>query len=128
MTNELRAETAANLVLTLRHELCATQREFAAKARVERAVVARIELGREAKFSTLRRLIASFGGRLELYARFERPMEALAEDFLPERDRRFNRLQDERRARRRFKAAFPIERDECPATPPATAPGLARCT
>ncbi|HEX4048676.1 MAG TPA: hypothetical protein VH309_12610 [Elusimicrobiota bacterium] len=35
----------------------------------------------------LRRLVAAFGGRMEFAARFERPIEALAEDFLRERPR-----------------------------------------
>lgn len=33
----------------------------------------------------LRHLVAAFGGRMEFAARFERPVEALAEDYLSER-------------------------------------------
>lgn len=35
----------------------------------------------------LRHLVAAFGGRMEFAARFERPIEALAEDYIRERRR-----------------------------------------
>jgi hypothetical protein len=50
----------------------------------------------------LRHLVAALGGRMELAARFERPMEALAEDYFRERLRE-NR---ERIVRRDFERAW----------------------
>lgn len=35
----------------------------------------------------LRHLVAAFGGRMEFAARFERPLEALTEDYFRERRR-----------------------------------------
>ena len=50
----------------------------------------------------LRHLAAALGGRMELAARFERPVEALAEDYFRERLRE-NR---ERMVRRDFERAW----------------------
>jgi predicted DNA-binding protein (UPF0278 family) len=50
----------------------------------------------------LRRLAAALGGRLELAARFERPLEALSEDYL----REIRRAERERTARRDFERAW----------------------
>jgi hypothetical protein len=50
----------------------------------------------------LRHLVAALGGRMEFAARFERPVEALAEDYFRERLRE-NR---ERMVRRDFERAW----------------------
>ena len=50
----------------------------------------------------LRRLVAALGGRLELAARYERPLEALAEDYLQER----RHAERERTARKDFERAW----------------------
>jgi hypothetical protein len=50
----------------------------------------------------LRHLVAAFGGRMEFAARFERPVEALAQDFFRERLRE----QQERTARKDFERAW----------------------
>ncbi len=49
-----------------------------------------------------RHLAAALGGRMEFAARFERPVEALAEDFFRERLRE----QQERTARKDFERAW----------------------
>ena len=50
----------------------------------------------------LRHLAAALGGRMELAARYERPLEALAEDYLQER----RRADRERTARKDFERAW----------------------
>jgi hypothetical protein len=50
----------------------------------------------------LRHLAAALGGRMEIAARFERPLEALAEDYYRER----LRAQRESAARRDFERAW----------------------
>ena len=50
----------------------------------------------------LRHLVAALGGRMELAARFERPLEALAEDYLSEH----RRAEREKTARRDFERAW----------------------
>ncbi|MBI3565630.1 MAG: helix-turn-helix domain-containing protein [Elusimicrobia bacterium] len=85
MAETLRAESTAGFVRTLRGALRVTQRELAQRTFTDRALIARLEAGREPRLPTLRRLVASLGGRLELAARFERPLEALAESFVEPR-------------------------------------------
>jgi hypothetical protein len=50
----------------------------------------------------LRHLVAALGGRMEIAARFERPVEALAEDYFRERQRE----KRERAARKDFERAW----------------------
>ena len=50
----------------------------------------------------LRHLVAALGGRMEFAARFERPVEALAEDYFRERQR----ARREAAARRDFERAW----------------------
>lgn len=52
----------------------------------------------------LRHLVAAFGGRMEFAARFERPVEALAEDYF--RERRSRGLESS--TRRDFERAWKI--------------------
>lgn len=89
---------AGELVARVRAALRLSQREFASRGGVERAALGRLELGRDAKVSFLRRLLAAFGGGLELAARFERPLDALGDEF--ERERAERRV--ERNWRRRM--------------------------
>jgi predicted transcriptional regulator len=110
MGTELQAETAAEFVRGLRDELCVTQLELARKTWTDRALIARLERGREPRLPTLRRLVASLGGRMELVARFERPLEALAEDFIADRLLEWknrDRRRFEKRMRKRRVAAAP---------------------
>lgn len=88
MKHEIRAESSAQFLKDLRRELRADLSEVARRTWHDRALLSRIELGREPKLPTLRRLVAALGGRLEIAARFERTLEALAEDFVDERLRR----------------------------------------
>lgn len=97
--NELKAESSAEFLRGLREALCSSQEQLSRRTWTSRALIARIELGREPRLPTLRRLVASLGGRLELVARFERPLEALAEDFIADRLEAL-RLRDERRVAR----------------------------
>lgn len=85
MTTELKADGSAEFVRRLRGALRVTQRELAQRTFTDRALIARLETGREPRLPTLRRLVASLGGRLELAARFDRPLEALAESFVAPR-------------------------------------------
>ena len=50
----------------------------------------------------LRHMVAALGGRMEFAARFERPVETLAEDYFQERLRQGR----ERRARKDFERAW----------------------
>jgi transcriptional regulator with XRE-family HTH domain len=103
MRFELKAETAGDFLRGLRRELRVTQSELARATWFDRESITRIELGREPRLPTLRRLIAALGGRMELVARFERPLEALAEDFVDRRDATFKercRKQHERNLKR----------------------------
>ncbi|MFI5344986.1 MAG: helix-turn-helix domain-containing protein [Elusimicrobiota bacterium] len=85
---DVTAETSEDFVRAIRGLLNVSQRELSDRTWTQRALIARIELGREPRLPTLRRLVASLGGRLELVARFERPLEALAAEFQRERDER----------------------------------------
>lgn len=121
MPDELRAETAAGFVRNLRSELCVTQIELARLVWTDRAPIARLELGREPRLPTLRRMVAALGGRLELAARFERPLEAMAEALIPGRmDARMER--DLRRQERRLRKRAASASGSWPeATPPSPA-------
>lgn len=82
---EMHAGSTQEFVRRLRTALRVTQRELADRTMFDRAVIARLETGLEPRLPTLRRLVASLGGRLELAARFERPLEVLAESFVEPR-------------------------------------------
>jgi len=56
----------------------------------------------EALDRSLRHLVAALGGRMEFAARFERPLEALANDYIQER----RRADREKTARRDFERAW----------------------
>lgn len=99
MKHEVRAETGSLLIKEVRREIGASQAEVARRTWFDAAMIARIELGREPCLPTLRRLLAALGGRLELAAHFERPLEMIAEDFLETRLEA--RLERERRQHER---------------------------
>lgn len=92
----IQEESPAAFSRTMRRRTRLTQTEFSRHSGVERALIARLEGGREPKLTTLRRLVASLGGRMELAARFERPLEALAEDFLRRREDAWREAEDRR--------------------------------
>lgn len=108
------ATTAAEAVKRLRVELDISQRELAAELRVDHALIGRIEAGREPDLATLRRLLAPFGGRLELVVSFDAPLGPVASDLRAARARRKERLDQARVARnwerRRLRAQLFLSR------------------
>ena len=68
-----------------RDRLRLTQQEMAAKAGVDRSLIARIEAGRDVRVETLTRIVEALGGKLILGVRSPRPLKDMAEDHVPAR-------------------------------------------
>lgn len=79
------------VVRNARHQIGMTQRELAARAGLDRALLSRVETGRDCRLSTLIRLAEALEARLTMTLEFRRPVEILREEHLERREQAFLR-------------------------------------
>ena len=105
---ERREDPLSRIVRDARDKVRLRQRELAARASVDRALIARLEAGREARLSTLSRIAESVHARLCLAFEFDRDVESIVDEQVVIRHRAIMRIDPGTRRgmrRRQWRAA-----------------------